>query len=296
MKFVTNFFQTVKESIYSPEFYAGIPKKSLGSAIIYFLLLTLIVTVLQSVLPIWSFTTVGQQEIQKFIGQAVNTYPEKLEVKIQNGKVSTNVKEPYFIPLPSGNNTSNSTYNLIVIDTKTPFSASQFNAYKAAAWVSKDTIFVQGDSNGQIKTIDLSKASDVKINKSLINSFAVKYSPLLKLLTPLAIVGILLGLFLLHILRLIYLFFLALLIFLLVKVIKKDRTYGECYKISIYAVTLGVLVEFIGNFLRYPGFPFMFTIIAIAVVLFNFKNMKKSSSKMDTVKKTGSTKKKLIAK
>ena len=96
-----NFFSTVKNSIYSPEFYKGVTQRSLFSAILYFLLLSVLVTIIQSINPIVSFVTVGEREVQKFVSSTVNSYPQELEVKIQNGKVISNVTEPYFIPIPA---------------------------------------------------------------------------------------------------------------------------------------------------------------------------------------------------
>ncbi len=266
------FFKTVKNSIYSPEFYRSVSQRSLFSALFYFLLLSVLITILQSINPIASFVTFGNKEVQKFVSSVVNSYPQELEVKIQDGKVKSNVQEPYFIPIPKYMDESrNSEYkNIAVIDTKTPFSASQFNMYKTLVWVSSDTAFIIGDNKGQIRTIDLSKSSDFTLNRKIIDSFVVKFSPLLKLLTPIVVFAVFFGILTLHLLRLLYLFFLALLIRLLFKLLKQPKTYGDSYKIGLYAMTAGTIFGLLYGFLRLPGIPLSFTVITIIIVALNF--------------------------
>lgn len=271
------FFKTVKSSIYSPEFYKGVSQRSLFSAILYFLLLSVLVTIIQSINPVVSFVTVGEKEVQKFVSSMVNSYPQELEVKIQNGKVTSNVKEPYFIPIPEymTSGTSAEYKNIAIIDTKTPFSASQFNTYKTLSWVSSDTVFILGDNKGQIRTVDLSKTSDFIINKKIVNSFVEKFSPFLKLLTPIVVVSVFFGILFLHLLRFVYLFFLALLLKLLFNLLKQPKSYGESYKIGLYAMTAGTLFELLIGFIKFPGIPLAFTVITIIIVAINFPSSKK---------------------
>lgn len=212
----------------------------------------------------WGFLTVGQTEVKVFVDQMVNAYPAELEIKVQNGKVTSNVQEPYFIPLSENENRS------IVVDTKTPFSATQFNQYKTTVWIAKDAVFIRGSNGVEIKTYDLSQMPGLTVNKALVNSIVAKISPWLNLITPLAIAGILLGFYLVHTSRLIYLLFLALLILLLTKLLKKPLSYSRSYKVGLYAVTLGFLAELIFEWIGFSGFPFMFTLISLSVVLVNF--------------------------
>jgi len=263
-----NFLRKIKNSIYSPGFYASIPQEKLGSAIGYFFLLILFVTIIQSISPVWSFLTVGQTEVKKFVNEVKNIYPSELVIKIQKGKVSTNVQEPYFIPLPGNKNKSAAdNFNLVVIDTKTPFSVNQFNQYRTFAWVTEDSIFTKSDN--QIKATDLSKASNITIDKTLVTSLINRFSPWVNLITPLAIIGILLGIYLFHVFRLVYLFFLAVLIWILTKLLKKPLSYGNSYKTGLYAITLGLFAEVFLGFFKFTGFTFMFTLISLAVVLVN---------------------------
>lgn len=263
-----NFLKTIRDSIYSPSFYATIPQKPFRSALGYFLLLSLFLTFIQAIIPIWNFATVGQEESTTFINQVADIYPSELEITIRNGAVSTNVEEPYFIALPNDG-------NLVVIDTKTPFSATQFRQYDSIAWIAKDSLFIRENNGAQIRTIDLSQVSNFTVDKPFVNSLIGQISPWLKFVAPLAVIGILLGFYALHAGRLLYLPFLALLIFLLAKLMKKSLPYGASYKVGLYAVTLGFFVELVLGLVYFPGFPFMFTLISLAVVLLNFLPVRK---------------------
>lgn len=272
-----NFFKNILNSLYSPSFYASIPQKTFGQAISYFLLLILLLTVLKSASPIYNYLSSGQKQVSNFLNQAINFYPEELKIKIKNGKVSTNVQEPYFIPLTLNLDRKTSSVNLAVIDTKTPFSTAQFNKYQtiAIAWITSDSV-VTRDDKGQIRIYDLAQVSDLTINKQLVDTLLTKITPWFKLITPLVVTGILFGFFLLNALRLIYLLILAILVLLLTKIIKKPLSWRNSYKVGLYAMTLGFFVEIALGWFRLSGFPFMFTLITLLVVLVNFLNIPES--------------------
>lgn len=263
-----SFFQTIADSIYSPDFYATMPKKSFGGALKYFLLLSLLLALVRSAVPAWNFVSVVRPEIDTLINRARVVYPPELELQIRDGMVTSNVQEPYSIPLPMESDQSDDRLNLAVIDTKTPFSAAQFDEYHTIAWVAKDTIFIRGDS--EMKTYDLSDVSDFTVNKALIDSFLQSVSPWFNLITPLALAGIFFMMGMIHVLRLVYLLFLAFLIWIVMKMISKPLSYGQSYTMGMYAMTLGLLAELAFDWTNFQGFPFMFTLITLAVITGNF--------------------------
>jgi hypothetical protein len=262
------FFRTIRDSIYSPKFYSEIPQKKFRSAFGYFFLLVFILTVFSSILPINEFINKGRPAIDDFVKKTINIYPKELELKIENGKVSSNVKEPYFITLPKEwTNNKNGNGNLVVIDTATPYSAEQFNEYKSLAWVTKDSIFYREEN--QIKTADLSKVNNMTINKAFVDKLFAKFSPWLKWITPIVSAAIILGIYMSYTSKLFYLLFLALLIMVTANLLKKPLSYKDSYKTGLYAMTLGFFVDFILGFTNIRGFAFMFTLIALVVVLLN---------------------------
>lgn len=280
-----NFFEKVKDSIYSPEFYSEVPKQSFGTALKYFFLLILLVSVLSSINPIWQFLTVGQKEIEKFTAKATNIYPSDLSIKIQNGKLSTNAKEPYIIPMSEEGSNTEGIKNLVVIDTKTPFTVAQFNKYQTIAWVTGDSIMVKDENKSQFRAIDLTQIENFTLNKQAVNSFIDKATPFIKLVVPIVIAGILVGLYIAHIFLLFYLLFVAVLIWALLKIIRKPLSYGEAYKVGMYAITLELLLGVAMGFFDLHGFPFMSLIVTLLVVLFNFQAAPSQSPKPKTKSK-----------
>lgn len=282
-----NFFQKIKNSIYSPSFYSEISQKTLGSAFGYFFLLILLLMVIRSIQPIYTVITDTQPKIKEMVNSAKNFYPKELVVKIKDGKVTTNVEEPYFIPFPFGmgkeirNESSlGKFYNLVVIDTQTSFSPSQFDKYESAAWLTKDAVYYKSSNRSEFKS--LSDVSDITINKALIDNLIDKVIPWLKFINPVFIVIIVIGFYIAYISRLVYLFFLAFLIWLLTKILKKSFTYGQSYKIGLYAMTTGFIAELLLSFTNFRGFFCMFTIITLIMVAANLQSKEKTQTETPT--------------
>jgi len=98
-------------------------------------------------------------------------------------------------------------------------------------------------------------------------------SPYVGLVAPIAGVLSLLGIYLAYLVRLLYLFVLALVIWGELRLFSVNRSYGESYKLGLYAMTTALIVELIlavsFSVLRFDGFPFMFGAITLAVVAVN---------------------------
>lgn len=268
-----NFLKKVVSSFYCPPFYQEVIKQSFWRALGYYLLLTLILTLIGLASL---FQTIGQQvplTIQSFSKQAIDFYPSELVININNGQVSTNVEEPYFVSLPATDIKIDQPNNLVVIDTKTPFSSTQFNQYKTLAWLTKDGLFYLNSNKGEIRGMDLSKVNEFKVDKNLVQDLANKFTPWLKFLGPLLLFFAGLGIYLSFSFRLIYLLILSLIVWVVLIVIKRRLGYKQLYKMGLYALTPALILDqIIGltrNFTNLYGFPFMFTIISLAVIFFN---------------------------
>ncbi|MBI4038849.1 DUF1189 family protein [Candidatus Daviesbacteria bacterium] len=270
------FFKTVQDSIYSPQFYSAILTKSFKSSLGYFLLLILFLTVINLLTLIKPVFIEAPLAIQSFAQTMINCYPKNLEIKISNGQVSTNVSEPYFISSCEGNKSK----DLMVLDTKTPFSAAQFESYQVSTWVTKDAI-VYKKNDIETNTYNLNKIKDFKLNKELINSYYQMFSPYLKFAGPILIFLAFVGIFLSYDFRLLYLLLISSLIWLLGKILKYNLVYGQSYKLGLHAITLGLIVELVAGLIQpwthFAGFPFMVSILTLAVVFVNLILPKKTS-------------------
>jgi hypothetical protein len=128
-----------------------------------------------------------RDQINTTIENILYFYPEELVVTIQDGKASTNVPEPYFIKfndvIPTENWNSSfkegfeegvamdadanlEEFNLLVIDTKTPFSAEQFKDYHALVWLTEDAVYTLSE-NDRTESTPLADSDDMIINKTM---------------------------------------------------------------------------------------------------------------------------------
>lgn len=274
------FFQTIKSSIYSPEFYSKIKDKSLGSILKYFFLLILLLAILNTLILSYELTVKIPGEVKNFIVQTINAFPPDLVVEIDKGHVTTNAQEPFFIPFPSfeGDMGRQNLNNVLVIDTKTPFSSAQFNQYKTLFWLTKDSFFYE-NREFDTRSIDLSNVDNIKIDYNFVQDLTSKIYPWLNVIGPILIFAVLLGLFIGFSFKLIYFFILAVLIFFLSSIFKWGLNYYTSYKTVVYASTLGLFVDFIlfntGAYTGFYGFPLLFTLTSLCVATVNLQNYDK---------------------
>lgn len=278
--YTMGFFKTLRFSIFSPEFYADIQKQSLASGLKYFFLLILLLAGINTLVLSYELGIKVPQEIRSFINQTLNSFPAQLEVDIDEGQVTTTAAEPFFIPFPQFDSETKgeSLNNILVIDTKTPFSATQFNQYKTLLWLTKDSLFYQNRDFDQ-RSIDLSKVENVKINRSFVFEIVGKINPWLKWIGPVLILMVFVGLFLGLSFKLVYFLFLAVLIYFLAAIFKWGLNYSASYKTAIYASTLSLFLDLIlfntGIYTNVYGFPFLFTLTSLCIVTINLQNIEK---------------------
>ncbi|MBI2018321.1 DUF1189 family protein [Candidatus Daviesbacteria bacterium] len=271
-----NFLKTVINSIYSPEFYSIVLTKSFKKNLSYFFLLILLLTITRLITLISPLFFETAQALQTFATDIIDCYPKDLKVKITKGQVTINAEEPYFISSCEGDKSQ----NLVVIDTKTPYSSTKFDEYQVAAWITKDSI-VYKKSDVESRTYSLAQIKDFKLNQEVLNSFYQKFSPYLKFVGPMLLLLSFIGLYLAYILRLIHLLLLASLIWLLSKIFRRTLGFGQSYKVSLYAITLGLIVDLVvsltSRYTYFHGFPFMVSILTLGVVIVNSFLPKKTS-------------------
>jgi len=276
------FFKKIKSSVFDPHFYAQIKHQGLWAALKYFFLFILLLVSINTVLLAYDLGVKIPQEIKNFINESVNSYPSDLEVNIDEGQVSTNAQEPFFVPLPGGgiDGGSSAVNNLLVIDTQTPFSSTQFDQYKTVFWLTKDSLFYANREYDQ-RSIALKDVDNFTINKAFVQSLTNTISPWLTLVGPGLIILTVIGLFLSYTFNLIYFLLLAVLIFFLSAIFKWGLNYSTSYKTAIYSSTLAFIIDLIlfntGIYTGFFGFPFLFTLIALCITTINLQNLNQKS-------------------
>lgn len=274
------FFNNVKKSIYSPDYYQEVLARPFSYSLRYFFLLVTVVALLAtivisfSVLPkITSFLNMVDEKVLQY-------YPDELEIVIEKGKASTNVQEPYFIKVPADWEQDDKVKpagmeNILVIDTKAPFSLENFKNYKTACLLTEDSLACY-DDNQAVKITPLTQMPNFKINEAVVSSFLNKVQPFLKLAYPIFILVFFLVFFVSSAARLIYLLIGALLIWLVAKIKKVGIGYKKSYQIGLHLMTLPLIAGFlINHLLTLFGIridpPYLFTIILVLAAFVNLK-------------------------
>jgi hypothetical protein len=275
------FFKSLPASVYSPAFYAGISKRSFWKGFWYMVGCTFLFLLLAALTYVIIPYTTHREQIDATIEKFTHVYPEELEIIIQDGQVTTNVEEPYFVSFQelfaewewAQNNPEvfEDVQNLIVIDTVTPYSTTQFLDYQTVAWLGLDALYVK-DDNG-IEAIPLADAKDVYINKemadSAVDTIVTQAKAMLPFFAIFTFVAFLIGLV---IFRMIYLMIFAVLMLICTSIMGVPNRFEDNYKIGFYAVTLPTFVSLfmplVSGYLPIR-IPFLFTLLALIVACVN---------------------------
>ncbi len=272
-----NFLQTIKSSIYNPSFYSdvisGVEHKPFRY---YFKLSLLLAVVFAVVLP---FKAVP--EIKKFIDESKVSieqgYPKDLEVKIEKGVATTNAVEPYFVKFPETTAQVKTEMpdveNILVIDTKNPFSLEKFQSYKTVALLTADSV-VSIEKDGKVTMTPLKTLPNFTVNHENIVKWLEKTDQVKKALNFVVPFMVFLGLFIAYVFKLIYLFWGALLVYLVAKIKKINLSYRKSYHVALYAVTLPTLLSVLSFFTGLKMFTFLPSIILVIAVWVNLKEEK----------------------
>jgi len=278
-----SFWKRLRASAYDPEMYRRIRREPFGKSVKYFLLFSgLVAAVFSLVILIRVGMFVYGGEATTFIQNVQSAYPQELEVTIDNGNVSTNVEEPYRIPMPekwqeeaempSGERLE----NLVVIDTSSTVSKEAMERYDTGVLVGSDTIGYYSDNAGtvEIRSIGgVGKDKPVIINAASVESVtdtAWKFARTLGML----ILAVVLPMFLFSgfvIGNALYLVFGALVIWLASRSRGAKYSYKESYKTGLTMISLPFAASAL--WMALPGavlhIPFLRTIVLVIVAFAN---------------------------
>ena len=209
-------------------------------------------------------------------------YPEELEIKLQKGEISTNVPEPYYIPLekvlgdkPAETPTPPSEItNFIVIDTNA--NVEDFPGYKTVILLTKRNI-VTLDDNGGYKVNELTSSENITINRQVVKTLISTISPFLRYLFPALIFCILLGLSVFYPSgKMTYLLFFALIGLLVAKLMSVKLTFGKIYQIGLHLILIPTTIGSIAVLAGYPIlFPFLQTIVMTVLLIIALSGIKR---------------------
>lgn len=287
------FFKSIPSSVYSPSFYAGIAGRSFWKGFWYLAGVTTLLMIIWSIFVVLLPYLANKDKIETTMKEFLNFYPEELVITIQDGKASTNVEEPYFVPMSdvipsdqwleemSEEEIAFEDMNLAVIDTKTPFSTEQFLEYKTIIWLTEDTVYVPGDREGSFESFPLSALEqDIVVDKALADQGLQILLDKVMQIVPLLIVPMFIFVFIgLMIYRMTYLLIYALAQLIIFSIMKLPYDYAAAYKMGFYSITLSSVVTLLLAiqpwFPHLNGFFLMPTILSLLVATINLDRAKK---------------------
>ena len=251
-----SFFNIFKHSLFDFSYYGQFIQENLWQAILYIYLL-LIATLFIGVVKEAVILIPKSRDLTPLVTnlkRIVETgYPKNLVVTVKDGAVKTNVKEPYFIDFLVGEKNQSSVH-FIAIDTKAAI--ENYASYKSAVLVTKNAI-VYKDKGNSLKVEPIDKTYNFVIDRPRYDSLVKKFSPYIDYVPTIIIVFVTLffiawpfvaGIFLL-VGKLVLVLVVALLLLVVSKILKKDLTYLQIYKMSLYGLTLPILIETLNSYL-----------------------------------------------
>lgn len=274
-----NIFKKMGKSIYGPELYQDLKTVSTGSALKYYFKLALILSAVSGV--ILGFILVANVKTyltEEAVSGIVSVYPAELNLKIANGEFSTNVKEPYFIPMPKdwqvsqASSSDDKIENLAVIDTSVDkFSSNILAENKTALFITKNSILSYEDGSLKVTSFSGQKNLKYELNREGISWMVNKVMPMIRPLVYLIPVFVFVGIFSTYTFGLLPLFLLALLVWLVLITKKQDNGYMQAYRVTLHAVTLVYILQLIISLVSGNINWFWTTLITILVVIVNIK-------------------------
>lgn len=246
--FAYAFYKSLISINYYKDVLRANPKFSLKY---FFVLITLLIT-LSSLISAVRNAPKLQGQIQKTVNELVRLFPQELEIKIENGTLTTNSPIPIILPMDSKSRSQpNMNYdNLLIIDTDG--TVEEFESYSTLMMVNSKNILTR-DANNQLQTYPLTNLPNMLLNRDNITEKANAFLDVVSS-TP-TVIGFLFLIYLVvftmyHLVwRGVYLLLFAGLLAFIGRLMKHHMLYGRYVQIAIHTITLPFLVELIANIL-----------------------------------------------
>ena len=281
---MNSFKVKVWHMVYRPDFFAN-RSYSVKSGLKFYSLLLLFFIGLKVLLALPAtvefYQTILSDAWEKQQSIIANIFPDELKLSIHNGVVSTNVSEPYAIPVPE--EWSDARYglpkNLLVIDTTKPIDTGDFSEADTLIILGESSLGFHNQERGEFRIFSLRDASDdgsVVVDQQQYATFVAKISTALR---STLIIGSILLPFILYALLwpayLVYLVFGAVIVWLGAKWRGHQITYREAYIAGLFLMPIPFLYEFLSSYgHRLAGnIPFAFTLILFVMTLTNFRKI-----------------------
>lgn len=289
------FWIDFKKTLFNPSYYKEIVKFSLRRSFsIFFVYFLFYVIALSLFLFFYVFSPLNNQ-LYNFSRNSLDLFPQELAIIIRDGKLTTNVEEPYYISLDilnfldkeeiDKNNIKTNlefqgTENLLVIDTSAK--VEDIFDYKTLFFLTEKNLVIRKENNETTFYPLNNFKEELVVDKDSYQDFILKISSYLKYFLP-AIVIILFFIFLIFIpfFYIIYCLLFAIFIYFSSKLFSLKLNYKKSFQLSLHIILAPVTLFAIFENLILPAqLPvFSFTIVTSLWGIFILKNMKEENIK-----------------
>ena len=257
MKKLNTFWQSFQKSLLDFSYYKDVAKASFWFSFKYLFFLLACLSLVKSVQlgilyssmkkNIPSYISIGQKEL-------LNLYPKKLELNISNGKLYTNVQEPYIIEFPKILGDMGIKH-MVVIDTKG--TADNYPKYNTMVLATKQALVFPDSQQGNKTSTQLYYYSDLKksvyMDYSEYSKMVQSLNPLIARLPRLINIAVIVWLFLLPFIGgftwlasiLFGLLFLTVGTWLIEKIVKTSYGYKTLFRMGMHGITWSILFTFL---------------------------------------------------
>lgn len=251
-----NFFLQVRESVIDFKFYRSIKNNRFSRSFVYLLLLFLIIYFINGTR---TFITT-RMVIDEVVADMSVNIPE---FRLENGEFSFEGEMPYYI--------GNSASEVFVIDTTGQTDESVLRDATSGMLITRDRLYMKR-SAVETREFSLAEFKGISITKSDVVEFLPK-------LSWIVLIFIVFGFIFVLGWKLLNAVILALLGLIAEAVLKAGLKYNNLLNISIYALTLPMLIQLAVNLYGYPipGFGFIYWGISILYVALAVKSCREET-------------------
>jgi hypothetical protein len=257
MRKLKTFWYSFQRSLLDPSYYSEIAKARYWFSFKYLFFLLVCLSLIRSIQlgvnyslirnKIPSYIAIGKQELAAF-------YPKELELRISNGKLYTNVKEPYIIDFPKRFGDMEGKH-LIVIDTKG--TVDDYPKYNTIVLATRAALVYPEKQQGTHTTTQVYYFSEIKrsmyIDKQIYLKMIASLDPYIAKLPKLIDITVAVGLVILPFLGGLFwsssiqlgLVFLTCIVWIVEKIMKTSYGYGALFRMGMHGVSWAILFTFL---------------------------------------------------
>lgn len=278
------FFQVIWRSATDFSYYKDIYQAPFSFSVKYLFFLLLLLNLIGGIgfaSNIATYLPKVPQLIEKIKTTAKDFFPNDLVITLNNGKVHTNVDEPYFIDFK----TNDKNYDhFITIDTKA--SVDAIKQYKTVILVTKNAlVFPDKQNSYRVQLLD-----DVKgyymIDKYTYNNILSKLFPYLNYLSISIYILIILSIVIFPIIgasfnllgKFLYLLIMDLVLLLIAKILKNLINYRKIFQLSLHGLTIPVILSAASPWLNFNMPPFSYSLIFLLLMVIILSQLKEKAS------------------